>query len=396
MTPVPDPAPDPFDPAVVDDPYPRYAALRAADPVHWSARLRSWVLLRHDDVSAALRDDARLSADRLRGRTPRSLASAEAALRTVSSDPPDCLPVRAILAGVLAPRVRVLQARIDALVGGLLDDVARAGQAGDVDLVSTLAYPLPIAVIAELLGVPDGDRAQFAERSRAIARGMDRFYGGEEAGAALREIGAYFLALLAERRDTPGDDLVRALLAAEHRGERLTDLEVVAVCSALVFGGHETTVNLIANGMLALLRHPDALARLHADASLVPSAVEELLRYDGPAQIVSRTAITDLALRGRTIRAGDRVLLALGAANRDPAAFADPDTLDPARAPNPHVGFGLATHVCPGAQLARLEARTVLTGLLARFPRLRLGDAPVAWRPTIVLRGLERLPVRVD
>ena len=377
---------DPFTDEALADPYPLYARLRRDDPVHWSDKLRSWLLVRYDDVSAALRDDACFSAERRRGGTD--------GLRTVTSDPPACLPVRAMLNAVLAPRVRAIGPRIDALVSGLLESAAARGS--QLDLIADVAYPLPIAVIAELLGVPDADRVRFAEQSRAIARGMDRFYGGDEVSAGLREIGAYFLGLVEERRGTPGDDLVRRLLAVEHHGDRLTDLEVVALCSALVFGGHETTVNLIGNGMLALLGHADALAALRATPSLVGTAVEELLRYDGPAQLVSRIARADVELGGKRIHAGDAVLLGLGAANRDPDLFPDPDRLDVARSPNPHLAFGLGTHFCPGAQLSRMEARAVVTGLLACFPRLRLAEAPPVRRRTAVLRGLERLPVRID
>jgi hypothetical protein len=198
-----------------------------------------------------------------------------------------------------------------------------------------------------------------------------------------------------ERRGTTGDDLVRRLLAAEHHGDRLNDLEVVALCTALVFGGHETTVNLIGNGVLALLRHPEELERLRADPSLVETTLEELLRFDSPAQLISRTAKTDFTWRDKAIHAGDAVVASIGAANRDPAAFCAPDRLDVGRAPNPHLAFGLGTHVCPGAALSRLEARVAIPALLRRFPRLRLGDAPPVRRPTAVLRGLERLPVRL-
>jgi cytochrome P450 len=260
----------------------------------------------------------------------------------------------------------------------------------EVDLVGEFAYALPIRVIAELMDVPEVERARFQELSRTIARGMDRFYGGDEASSGLREIGAWFLGLVSERAGTSRDDLV-GRLSAEHAGDRLAPLEVVAMCVALVFGGHETTVNLIANGLLALVRNPGELARLRAEPSLVAPAVEELLRYDSPPQFVSRVVAEACELGGKPLRPGDTVLVGIGAANRDPAAFADPDRLDLARAPNPHVGFGLGTHFCPGAQLARLEARAAIPALLARYPRLALAGAP-AWRPTLVLRGLERLP----
>lgn len=383
---------DPFTDDAIADPYPHYAALREHDPVYWSEKLRAWVLFRHDDVAAALHDDVRFSADRRRAaRAAHPAPSPAPALRTIASDPPECLPVRALLNAAMVPRVRALAPRIDAIVDELLS--ALAGRAA-ADLVADFAYALPIRVIAELLDVPETERARFQDLSRTIARGMDRFYGGDDVGSGLREIGAFFLDIVTQRAETPGDDLMRGLLRAEHHGERLAPLEVVALCTALVFGGHETTANLIANGMLALLRHPAELERLRADPALAVPAVEELVRWDTPPQFVSRVVREDCELRGKALRAGDSVLLGIGPANRDPAAFAGPDRLDVARAPNPHLGFGLGTHFCPGAQLARLEARAAIPALLARFPNLALAGEPER-RRTLILRGLERLPVRL-
>jgi cytochrome P450 len=398
---------DPFTDEAIEDPYPQYAAFRRQDPVHWSGKLHAWVLFRHDDVSAFLRDDERLSSDhakaaRFKGRrTPEGDAGR---LRTVSSDPPEHAPVRAMLVASLNPRVRAIGPRVADLVAALLERVAgavervveRSHLEGEVDLITEFAYPLPIQVIAELLDVPERDRAQFQASSRAVARGMDRFYSGGDASQGLREIGAYFHQLVQERRGSAGDDLVRRLLGAEHTGDRLSDLEVVALCTALVFGGHETTVNLLGNGMLALLGRPEALAMLRAEPERIGTAIEELLRFDSPAQLIARSATVDFDLRGRTIRAGDSVLASIGAANRDPAVFAGPDRLHPARTPNPHLAFGLGTHVCPGAQLSRIEARAAIAALLRRFPALRLGTAAPVRRRTAVLRGLERLPIRVD
>jgi cytochrome P450 len=386
---------DPFTDAAIADPYRQYAALREADPVHWSEKLRAWVLFRYDDVAAALRDDVRFSADRRRATraAPATIPEAGAphALRTVASDPPHGLAVRAVLNAALVPLVRAIGPRIDAIVEELA-----AGLAGrpEVDLVADFAYPLPIRVIAELLDVPEAERVRFQGLSHTIARGMDRFYGRADVSDGLREIGAYFLGLVTERTSTPGNDLVRRLIHAEHQGDRLSSLEVVAMCTALVFGGHETTVNLIANGMLALLEHPDQLERLRADPSLAATAVEELLRYDSPPQFVSRVITEPCEIRGKSLRPGETVLVGLGAANRDPGAFDEPDRLDLARTPNPHVGFGLGTHFCPGAQLSRMEARAAIPALLARLPRLTLRGEP-ARRQTVILRGLEHLPVRV-
>jgi cytochrome P450 len=397
---------DPFSEAAIADPYPQYDRFRTADPVHWSAKVKSWVLFRHDDVSAFFRDDERLSSDRSKAAKFKGPQPGEGSpvIRTVATDPPEHLPVRAMLTTSLNPRIRSVGPRVDELVRSLLDRIGEAVErvvdrsqlAGEVDLIRDFAYPLPINVIAELLDVPGAERERFAGLSHDIARGMDRFYSGDGgASAALREIGAYFYQLLQERRATPGDDLVRRLLGAEHHGDRLSELEVVAMCTGLVFGGHETTVNLLGNGMLALLRHPEQLEALRSDPGLIDGAVEELLRYDSPAQLISRTALVDFDLRGKRIAAGDAVLAALGAANHDPAAFAEPDRLDVRRAPNPHLAFGLGTHFCPGAQLSRIEARAAIPALLRRFPAIRLADAPPVWRRTAVLRGLERLPLRL-
>jgi cytochrome P450 len=303
----------------------------------------------------------------------------------------------------LAPRVRTVGARVDELIAVLLDRVESAvGRvvedsplAREFDLIDDFAYPLPINVIAELFDVPHADRPQFRAWSHAIARGMDRFFSGGDASRGLTEMGAYFYQMVLQHQGVGGEDLVHCLLHAEHHGDRLSELEVVAMCTALVFGGHETTVNLLGNGMLALLRHPDQLERLRTAPGLIDSAIEELLRFDSPAQFISRTAAVDFDWRGQALRVGDVVLAALGAANRDPAAFDDPHRLDLARSPNPHLAFGLGTHFCPGAQLSRIEARAAIPALLRRFPTVRLAEHPPVRRPTAVLRGLERLPLRV-
>ncbi len=384
---------DPFTDAAFADPYPQYARLRAEDPVHWSEKLRAWVFFRYDDVAAAFRDDVRFSAERGRASRPaRGLASSEQGrVRTVSSDPPECTAVRAMLSAALVPRVRAISSRIEEIVGELVDSLVGRTHA---DLVADFAYALPIRVIAELLDIPAGERARFQELSRTIARGMDRMYGSEDVSIGLREIGMYVMGLLAERADTEGDDLVRRLVRAEHHGDRLSQVEVVAMCTALVFGGHETTVNLIAGGLLALLRNREELVRLRAEPSLAATAIEELVRYETPPQLLSRVVAQRCELRDKTLAPGDTVLLGIGSANRDPAAFDEPDRLDVGRSPNPHLGFGLGTHYCPGTQLARMETRAAIPALLARFPALALDGEPV-WHRTVILRGLERLPVRL-
>jgi cytochrome P450 len=396
---------DPFTPEAIEDPYPHYAALRAADPIHWSEKLRAWVLFRHADVSAFFRDDERLSADRAAGRDGARARPPHdrPRVRTVAIDPPEVLAVRAILMASLGPRVRTLEPRLDAMVATLLGGLAAATRAVVArtdpeavrDFVRDFAYPLPIRVIAELLGVPDRDHDRFQTWSHAVARGMDRFFSSDDVAEGLRHIDVYVRRLVETARTAPGDDLVHGLLDTTHGGDRLTVDEVVALCTALVFGGHETTVNLFANGLLALLAHPVEAEALRSGAASIDTGVEELLRFDAPAQLISRTARRDFDWDGRTIRRGDVVLGCIGAANRDPAVFDAPDALVVRRDPNPHLAFGLGTHFCPGAQVSRLEGRVALPALLERFPRLRLAGSPTR-RRTAVLRGLEHLPVRLD
>jgi hypothetical protein len=396
---------DPFTDDAVADPYPQYHRVRSTAPVHWSEKLRSWVLFRHDDVDAFFRDDQRLSSDRAKAAKWKGpvVPDGVGRLRTVATDPPAHGPVRAMLTASLAPRVRAIGPRVDELITVLLERIGAAVErvvdhsqlSGAFDVIEDFASPLPINVICELFDVPGADRLQFRSWSHAIARGMDRFYSGGDASRGLSEIGAYFYQLVLQRQGTAGEDLVHRLLRADHHGDRLSELEVVAMCTALVFGGHETTVNLIGNGLLALLRHPGELERLRAAPSLIDAAVEELLRFDSPAQFISRTAVADFEWRGQRLAHGQVVLACLGAANRDPAVFADPDRLDLARTPNPHLAFGLGTHFCPGAQLSRTEARAAIPALLRRFPSLRLGNQPPVHQRTAVLRGLARLPVCV-
>ena len=396
---------DPFTPEAIADPYPHYHRARRDAPLQWSDKLRSWVLFRHDDVSAFFRDDTRLSSDRSKASKWRGPALPDGVrLRTVATDPPEHTPVRAMLTASLAPRVRAIGPRVDELIGLLLDRIGgaveRVAMRGALptafDLIEDFAYPLPINVIAELFDVPEADRRQFRDWSHAIARGMDRFYSSNDAGRGLEQMGGYFYQLVLQHQGAGGDDLLHRLLRAEHHGDRLSELAVVAMCTALVFGGHETTVNLLGNGVLALLKNPDQLDRLRAAPEQIELAVEELLRFDSPAQFISRTAMADFEWRGQHIKVGDAVLAGLGSANRDPDAFDAPDDLELARSPNQHVAFGLGTHFCPGAQLSRIEARAAIPALLRRFPALRLAAAAPVRRPTAVLRGLERLPVRTD
>jgi cytochrome P450 len=289
--------------------------------------------------------------------------------------------------------IESLRPRIEAIVSELLEHMAH--KSGSIDLIAELAYPLPVAVIAELLGVPAEDRVKFQDWSAVIAASLDPLVDDdlmERVVVAREALHAYLRAIIAERRRAPRADLISGLVAAEERGDVLTEPELVSMCTLLLIAGHETTVNLIGNGTLALLRNPDQLALLRADAGLVPRAIEELLRYDSPVQMTGRVALEPVTIGGQTIDQGQWIVSLLGAANHDPAQFADPERLDLRRNPNPHVAFGRGIHFCLGAPLARLEGQLAIGALVRRFPKLELAGEPVR-RNQITLRGLASLPV---
>jgi cytochrome P450 len=372
------------DPAFIADPYPTWARIRSGDPVHWSDRHRSWFLTRHADVEAFFADPA-LTADR--ARAAKASWVGPRTTRSIGSDPPEHTAVRRLAQrGFTAREVEVLRPRIEAMVDRLLDRID-----GGFDLIADFAYPLPITVIAELFGVPEADRPQFSDWSRQMAEGMDRFYKKDKTFGG-EGMGQYVASLVAERTRQPGDDLISRMLEAED-DDALTPSEVTQLCTLLVFAGHETTTNLIGNGLLALLGAPEQLDALRrADTAGVRTAVEELLRYDSPAQMINRAAIAPTTIGGVDVAAGDSVVAVLGAANRDPARFERADALDVTRHPNPHLAFGQGPHFCLGAALSRREAQIAVPALLAHFRDLRLA-APPTWRPTAVLRGLESLPL---
>jgi len=388
---------DLLDPAVLSDPYPLFHRLRTEDPVHWEADLEFWALTRYADAVYALREDSLLSSAIHDSPRPGGVGLSSARW-FVFLDPPRHTRLRALVHSAFTPQVvEGLRARIQAIVDELLD---RAAEAGRLDLIADLGFPLPAIVIAELLGVPAEDRAQFRAWSadlaaagglvRMAADGAERLSRARAGGAALN---AYFRDIIRERRRAPRDDLVSRLTGVQSAEGTLSEEELVDTCSLLLFAGHETTTNLIGNGMLALLRHPDELSRLRADPSLIGSAVEELLRYDSPVQMRVRVARETVEIGGRRIAKGQRVLILVGAANRDPARFPDPDRLDIARPDNRHLAFGHGIHFCTGAPLARLEGAIAIRRLLRRFPRLELTTDQLAWRETLTLRALNALPV---
>jgi len=383
------------------DPYPRYAALRRLAPVHQSA-FGFWALTRYDDCQQLLRHpgvgkDFSGAAHAL-GLTPEQRAEQDRFRKDrsnmLTTDPPDHTRLRRLVTRAFTPRtVETLRPRIVALVDELLD----AFGAGEVDVMDALAFPLPVTVIGDMVGVPSEDRPGLRPLVRAITAVLELAVTPEaltEATAADTRLKEYFAGLVAERRAHPRDDLLTKLIEAEDKGDQLSEHELISTAVLLFAAGFETTTHLIGNGLLALLGHPDQLARLRADRSLVPPAVEELLRYDSPVQIAARTAYEDLSIGGHRIESGSFVVGLLGAANRDPAHFSDPERLDVARDEGPPISFGGGIHLCIGAALARLEGQVVLDRLLDRFPTMELVGAPPTHRDTLTLRGLVDLRVR--
>jgi len=394
---------NPFIPEVHANPYPMYARLRAEDPIHWSPLMEAWVLTRYDDVVAVL-TDSRFSADRrqARNRFADEIARREEEFgpfgrtRTMlTSDPPEHTRLRRLVSKAFTPRmVEGLRPRIQGIVDDLLDEAAKNGR---MDVIRDLAYPLPVIVIAEMLGVPPDHRDQFKHWSDEIVGAL----GGplvpeatlERSRAAVHELAGYLQGVIAERRRDPREDLVSGLIAAEEQGQILSEDEMLATAMLLLVAGNETTTNLIGNGMLALLRNPEQMERLSADPSRVPAAVEELLRYDGPVQATGRVAMEELEIGGQRVTTGQAVLTVLGAANRDPARFERPDELDLDREPNEHVAFGDGIHFCLGAPLARAEGQIAFETLLRRFAHPRLETDSLQWGGSFILRGLKSLPI---
>ena len=394
---------NPFDPAVHANPYPTYDSLRVEDPVHWSELMEAWLLTRYDDVVAVL-NDSRFSANR---RQAQSRLAREAmrrqgefgpfgqAVTMLGADPPEHTRLRRLVSKAFTPRmVEGMRPHIQEIVDELLDAVQGSG---GLDVIHDLAYPLPVIVIAEMLGVPPEHRDEFKRWSGHIVATM----GGslrppevlERGRRSIHELAQYFRGVLEERRREPREDLLSRLIAAEEQGQVLSEDELLATAMLLLIAGNETTTNLIGNGMLALLRNHDQLQRLRDDPSLIQPAVEELLRYDGPVQATSRVVTEDLEIGGRQVRKGELVLAALAAANRDPGRFERPDRLDISRQPNEHVAFGDGIHFCLGMALARAEGQIAIETLLRRIPNPRLETDDLQWGGSFILRGLKGLPI---
>lgn len=391
-------------PAVARDPYPAFTWLRDRDPVHWSESLGAWVVTRYADVLDIWNHPDLFSSDRFR-KVGAEFASQRPEVRAVASvlsewlvfrDPPDHTRLRALLQKSFTPRqLASLRPRIRAAVDTLIDE---ALPQREIDFVSQFAFPLPALVIALLLGAPTRDIEAIKTWSDELAAYLGGSLDGRDnftrARAGVDALVAYFTDLLREKRRRPGEDLIDLLLRAEHEGHTLGSEEIVSNCVLLLFAGHETTTNLLANGLLHLLRRPDAQAQLRAKPDLDASAVEEFLRIESPVPATVKIATRDVELAGAKLRAGQMVLPFLSSANRDPRQFPDPDHLDLARAPNRHLAFGWGIHFCLGAPLARLEASLAFRSLLERMPDLSLVDPDPRWRPWLFFRALEELRVR--
>jgi cytochrome P450 len=395
---------NPADPATNADPFPLFRRLQDEDPVHWSDPVRGWVITRYDDVRAIALERA-MSADRVRpffnllpSEEQRRLADLGhyLTLWAVFKDAPDHTRLRSLMNRAFTPRaIEALRPNIERLVDDLIDAIVARGSA---DLIADFAYPLPASVIMDMLGVPRSDLAMMKVWSDEIALfvGIARATPGkhERAQAGTREMAAYFRRLVAERRKAPRDDMISALIAAKAEAARLTEDEIVATCILLLFAGHETTTNLIGNGVIAFLRHPDEMAKLRARPELAASAVEECLRYDGPSGALARVVAVEHEIGGRRLKPGERVYAWMNAANRDPRRFSDPDRFDIERPDNRHLTFGHGAHFCLGAPLARLEAQIAFPRIFARLQGLGLTTDKFEWIDSLILRGVKQLPVR--
>jgi len=391
---------NPLAPQTYRNPYPRYALLRAKDPVHWSPLMDSWVLSRYEDVDTVLRDHKRFSSDARNRRSARRrqrqsvVASPSEPPSMLFSDPPDHTRLRALVNKAFIPQaIEALKSRIRAIAEELLDQVQ---DPAGFDVIETIAYPLPVIVMAELLGVPTRDRVQFKVWSDQRARLLEPTITASEIQVAIqagREFDAYFMDVINARRKEPRDDLISTLVAVEEAGDKLTQGELLVMLRLLLIAGNETTTNLIGNGLLALLRHPDQLQALRDDPGRMPAAVEELVRYDGPVQVDGRTAMEDMEIKGRHIQKGQSIVVLIGSANHDPDVFRNPERLDITRKEASHIAFGRGIHHCLGAPLARLEGRIAFEAILERFADIRLLTDHPPFKDNIVLRSLRSLPV---
>lgn len=387
------------------DPHPVFAQLRENAPVHWSEPHRAWLVSRYEDISKAFQNRS-LSSDRVRPlldarrhHQPETTTKVQELLSQwmVVSDPPEHTRLRRLAANAFKQqRIAAMTERIQELLDELLDEYVFGGHD---DLIQHVAYPLPAIVIAELLGVPPSGRDKFRHWSDELALvafgagGDARLQRHERALRGIEEMFTFFRELVDLRRREPGTDMLSAMMGKDQFGDELSEDELIGMCSLLLFAGHETTTNSIANGLVSLLQHPDQMSLLRQHPELISTGVEELLRYDGPIKVLNRWVTADTELGGQRIREGERVYICLSSANRDPRKFSEPDTLDLRRTPNPHIAFGKGVHACIGAQLARMETRIAIGTIVQRLPGLELAGKLV-YKESLAARALYTLPLK--
>jgi pimeloyl-[acyl-carrier protein] synthase len=389
-----------LEPHVLADPYPLYRTLRTEDPVHWDRFLHTWVVTRYEDVQSVLHS---FSADRTP--TPEQLtAMGLSALNPIAKvmvkqmlfmDAPAHTRLRGLASAAFTPqRVRTLHSHIEEIANDLIDRVLPKGE---MDVIADFAAPMPAIVTAGMLGVPVEDHAKLKNWSADFAEMLGNFQHNPDRTARVLDstnnLTTYFQEAITQTREHPREGLIHSFLTAEIGGDRLTEEEIVANCIVTMVGGQETTTNLIGNGLLSLMRNPGQLRQLRENPELVPSAVEELLRYESPSQHTGRIARTDVQMGDKQIRKGQAVMAIMAAANRDPEKFANPDELMLDRADNKHLAFGWSSHFCFGAPLARMEAQIAFETILRRLQKLELRSGPLTWRNNSGLRGLTALPV---
>jgi cytochrome P450 len=389
---------NPFAPEVKQNPYPYFAHLRDHSPVYWVESLKSWAVSRYDDVASIAKNTQLFSSAPI---IPAILGDQNPVPEVnwmISADPPAHTALRKLVNKAFTPRmVAALEPRINEIIAQLLDQIAEKG--GEFDLVHDFSTPLPLMVIAQMLGIEPDRYREFKQWSDDMIRAT----GGEEVTPAERErlhrsmddLRSYFEQAIAERRGNPHDDLISALVRAEEDHHQLTAREVLAMCLLLLLGGNETTTNLIGSTVLTLLSHPAELAKVRADLTLVPQMIEEMLRFEAPAQALLRQATADTKIAGSTIPAGSGVMILYGSANRDERQFPNPDVFDVTRNPQEHLAFGFGIHYCIGAPLARLEARIAMDAFLRRFPKVSLRDQRREWIDSFVVRGPKSLPLEL-
>jgi pimeloyl-[acyl-carrier protein] synthase len=390
-----------YNPAVLADPYPLYARLRTEDPVHWDPFLHAWVVTRYAEVVTVLQSFSAKCAPAPQKLESIGLSALDSigqimVLQHLFMDPPDHTPLRAVCSQAFTPhRVERLRARIQQIVSTLLEPVLSVGR---IELMADLANPLPAIVSAEILGLPPSDHEQLKAWSADFAEVLGNFqHNPDRSSQMLRSLNdstAYFRAAIRrERERQTGDSMISVLLNAEIDGRPLTEEVVIANCILLMVGAQETTPNLIGNGMLTLLRNQGEFQKLRSNPSLLPSAIEEMLRFEAPSQHTTRIPQQDVQLGGKNISRGQSVIAVMGAANRDPERFPDPDRFDITRTDNKHLAFGAGPHYCFGAPLGRMEASIAFSALFGRVSELSLADSQFIWRDNLGLRGLSELPL---